>query len=271
MKNKILLSILAFVLAFSCFAFTGCGKTPNQYSITLMASHYNLGSVEGVPSGRATYFEGDKVTIKATPATSNATNNNPEFICWLLNNKVVSTLAEYEFEVSAETAGDYVALFTCEYLEYFALNQLELNTAITDGSTATVIKFSLELGVIENLTQEVFSLEPTSSEQLITLSSTEIYPPDQNPFAYDMQEDIFVKFTLVYEQDGVQFESVTTTKITGVNDVTLESIGLTQTTLNLATNAENADLVINLDQNATLSLNFARLTTFQLVDTSEKE
>lgn len=268
MKKKILLSMLAFVFAFSCIAFAGCGKTPNQYNISVKASHYNLGSVEG---GNSTYIEGETITIKATPAMSTSNNETPEFICWLLNNKVISTKAEYQFEVNAETAGEYIALFTCEYLEYFALNQIIVDTAVTTDSNANVIKLSLELGSIENLTQEVCSIEPTSTEQVLTLTSTDIYAMGANPHTFDMQEDIFVKFTLIYEQDGVQFESVTTTKIPATYDVTQEVVSLATTNLNTATNPENPDIVMSLANVATLSLNFSRLTNFELTEPETKE
>ena len=269
MKKKVLLSILAFMFAFSCFTLVGCGKQPNQYSISVKASHYNLGSVEG---GNKVYTEGDTVLIKATPAMSTTNNDSPEFICWLLNNKVISTKSEYEFEVNAATAGDYVALFTCEYLEYFALNQIVVDTAVSTTSTAKVLKLTIELGSIENLTKEVFTTEPTTStEQILTLNRTEIYAAGDNPFAYDMQEDIFIKFIISYEQDGVQFESVTTTKILATYDVTTEELVLLSTDLTPATNPTNPDITMNLESTPNFSLSFSRLTTFELTEPEVSE
>lgn len=268
MKNKIKILSVLFLLCFSCFTIVGCTNIPSKYEIIVKASHYNLGSIEG---GNKVYTEGDIVKIKATPATSLANNLNPEFVCWLLDNKAITTQAEYEFEVSSETAGEYIALFSCEYLEYFSLTEIIFNTGMDQNSNATVTKISLELGKVEGLTKEVYSVEPTSSENIITLASTDIYQPSENPFAYDMQEDIFIKFIVTYEQDGVLFTSSTSTKIPGTVHVTLENIGIENAQLNLAINAENPDLKISLPCTPTLSLNFARLTTFEITDPVEEE
>lgn len=268
MKNKINIFATLLLVCFSCFLIAGCTSRPNKYDITVSVSHYNLGSAEG---GNNTYTEGDIVKIKANPATSAANNQNPEFVCWLLDNKAVTTQAEYEFEVSQETAGNYVALFSCEYLEYFSVTEIILDTGIADSANASIIKISLELGTVEGITKEIYFIEPTATESVITLASTDIYEPGENPYAYDMQEDIFVKLVVTYEQDGVQFVSTTSTKVAGVNDVSLESIGIQDVALNTAQNPDNVDLTISLPQTPKLSLSFSRLTTFELTDPVEEE
>lgn len=267
MKNKISIFSCLLLICFSCLLFVGCTSGNNQYSITVKVSHYNLGSVEG---GNKKYYEGEKIKIKANPAISLANNQNPEFVCWLHNNKAITTQAEYEFEVNEETAGDYVALFSCEFLEYFCLTDIVVNTGMNDDSNTFVKSLSIELGLIEGITKEVFSIEPTS-QSVINIARNDIYQAGDNPFAYDMQEDIFVKFIITYEQDGVEFVSTTLTKVAGVLDVTLESIGFENTELNLATNSTDSDLTISLPNTPTLSLKFERLTTFEITDPEIEE
>lgn len=268
MKSKIKILATLLLVCFCSFLIVGCTSRPNKYNITVNVSHANLGSAEG---GNNTYTEGDTIKIKATPATSSANNKNPEFVCWLLDNKAVTTQAEYEFEVSSETAGNYIALFSCEYLEYFSVSSIIVDTGIAEGSNASVTKLSLELGTVEGITKEIYSVEPTATENVVTLTSVEIYEPGENPYAYDMQEDIFVKFVITYEQDGVIFVSTTSTKIEGVNDVTLETIGIQNAPLNLAKNPENTDLTVSLPNTPTLSLNLSRLTTFEITNPEVEE
>lgn len=263
MKNKFNFLAILCLICFSCILFTGCTKTPNTYNIVVKSSHYNLGSIEG---GNKSFNEGETIKIKATPATSNSSNTNPEFICWLFNNKALTTEPEYEFEVNQDTAGEYIALFSCEYLEYFSLTQIIFDTGIVETSNASITKISLELGNIEGITKEVYSIEPTATENIITLTTTDIYKPGDNPYAFDMQEDIFVKFVATYEQDGEVFVSTTSTKIPATNDVTKDSIGIQDTTLKLAINPTDADLSISLPNTPKLSLEFARLTTFEITN-----
>ena len=85
----------------------GYGNLPNpivlnfrhSYDITTSANPTEGGTVEG----GGTYLHGDVCTLTATP------NTNYVFVNWTLDGEVVSTEAEYSFEVIG--GGDYVARF----------------------------------------------------------------------------------------------------------------------------------------------------------------
>lgn len=276
-KNRLFAIILSLV--FVCCLFAGCTQSPAKYDITVKTFGAGLGSVEG---GNATYVEGDNVTIKAVPVTSSSSSS--EFFCWLLNNKVASTKAEYSFVVSEKTAGDYVALFTCPYLEYFSLSEINFDSGIDSdiNSTTNVTKLEIHFGTIENLTTLAYNLESDTLENKFVLTSTEIYENDKMPYAYNVQQDIFVKIVITYVQDEVEFVSTTKAKIIGNNDVQRDLVELKNENestaeetkgiaLNQAVNPENDDLRINIANTPTISLKLTRLSTFTLEFDKSKE
>lgn len=91
-------------VAFNAF---GYGNLPNpivlnfrhSYDINATANPAEGGTVDG----GGTYLHGDVCTLTATP------NTNYVFVNWTLDGEVVSTEAEYSFEVTS--GGDYVARF----------------------------------------------------------------------------------------------------------------------------------------------------------------
>lgn len=276
-KNRLFAIILSLV--FVCCLFAGCSQSPAKYEITVKSFGAGLGSVEG---GNATYTAGDNVTIKAVPVTSSSSSG--EFFCWLLNNKVASTEAEYTFVVSDKTAGDYVALFVCPYIEYFALSEIDFDSGIDAdvNSTTSITKLEIHFGSIENLTQLAYSFESDTFENKFVLTSTEIYENDKMPYAYNIQQDIFVKIVVTYIQDEVEFVSTTKAKILGNDDVTIDLVELkneeestTEETkgisLNQAVNLENDDLRINIANTPTISLKLARLSTFDFTENDTNE
>lgn len=256
MKKKSLVLALSFIFVFACCLFAGCTGNLNKYEINVKAQGYNLGSVEG---GNSIYTEGESVTIKAVPVTIGS--NKSEFFCWLKNDKVVSTEAQYTFVASKDTAGDYVALFTCPYPEFFSLNEIALDSGIAEQDNSTMVKkIEIYLGKVENLLTSVYSVSSDTFDKNITLVNADIYKEDKMPYAYNIQNDIFVRIDVTYLQDEVEFVSTTKSKITKTNDVTQENIKLENLVLSQGVNVGNEDLKLNLGGNrASISLRFDRL------------
>lgn len=279
MKKRSFIFTLILSLAFVCCIFAGCTSTPATYEITVRTFGANYGSVEG---GNDTFTEGDKITIKAVQSSSSSTAN--KFFCWLLNNKVVSNKAEYTFEVNKETAGDYIAIFASPYLEYFSLTEVNFNSGINaDINTDTyVTNIELYFGEIENLTALTYSTEGDVVDNQLTLNSTDIYKNDSKPYAYNIQNDIFIKIVVKYMQDDVEFISTTNTKIIGNDDVTRTIVELKNENestadntvgipLNNGVNAENEDFRLNIANTPTLSLKFERLSNFVFEENTDSK
>ena len=96
----------------------------NTYDITATVATNCDGM--GTVSGGGTYNEDAQVNLTATP------NTGYHFVNWTKTGVVVSTTATYNFNATAETAGDYIA--------NFAINTytLTLSTNPTDGSLGTL-------------------------------------------------------------------------------------------------------------------------------------
>ena len=257
--------ILSFI--FACCIFSACDKSVSKYDISVKSQGYNLGAVEG---GNATYLEGDNVTIKAIPVTTGA--NKSQFFCWLLNNKAVSTSAEYSFVVSQSTAGDYVALFTCPYMEYFYLNEIVFNTGITDAISDTTVKqIDIYLGDVENLLTKVYSQTFDAIDNTTVLAKEDIYKTDKMPFAYDIQKDIFIQVDVIYVQDEIEFVSTLKTKIDKNYDVTAEDVKSENQKFPQGKNLDNEDLKLKLGTDATITLKFDRLSNYKFETTEENQ
>ena len=85
----------------------GYGNLPNPIVLNFRHS-YDINTTAnpaegGTVNGGGTYLHGDVCTLTATP------NTNYVFVNWTLDGEVVSTEAEYSFEVTS--GGDYVARF----------------------------------------------------------------------------------------------------------------------------------------------------------------
>lgn len=251
MKKKFLSFTLLLSLMFCCFCFAGCTGTPKSYEVIVKSLHYNLGSVEG---GNATFKQGQTITIKARP-TSESTN----FYCWLLNNKVVSTEKEYSFVVSDKTAGEYVALFECPCLEYYALSEISYNENASSAENASNISISnidIYFGKLDNLLTKIYSYEPEESNKKQELSS--IYEIDNLPYAYDIQESIYIQIVITYTADETDF--VSTTKHTiEPQDITKSSFEHEIPLSTSATNPQDEDFSITLTTEPKLTLTLNRL------------
>ena len=255
MKKRYLVLSLLFCLVLGCFAFAGCTGTPNTFEIEVKSLHYNLGSIEG-ENGK--YTEGETMTIKAIPMNTSTTKT--EFICWLLNNKVVSKDAEYSFVVSKNTAGNYLALFTCPYLEYISIDSLTLSSGIEESQTTTHVKqIDIYMGTIENLLTKIYSTSSETFDNKIELTSNDIYSDEKNPYAFDIQENMYLKIEVTFEQDDDTFISTTTTVINAKEDITANEFMQENINLEKAVNPDNSDHEINLNNESTLTLNFVRL------------
>ena len=268
MKKKFISSALIICLAFTCLLITGCTGTPNKYYISVNALHYNLGSIEG---GNNTYTEGDTITIKAIPSQNSSYNST--FYCWLLNNKVVSTQAEYTFTVSKNTSGNYLALFTCPYLEYFSLSSISLDSGILDtDSTTFVKKIEIFAGEVENSLETIYEITSDTFDKQILLDKNTIHELDNKPYTFDIQNDLFLKINITYEQNEIEFISETNAKIEKNDDVTQSTFSLLEKVLSEAINLENEDLKLNLNgNNAKINLVFERLTEFDFDDNQTEE
>lgn len=268
MKKKFWSMPLLLILAFVCCVFAGCAGNPLQFEISVQVLHANLGSVE---EQGGTYREGDVVKIKAIPNQS--ASSSSEFFCWLLNNKVASTNAEYEFTVSSETAGNYIALFTCPYLEYYSLSGLTLNSDVaTNSNIQTKIKsLTIYAGELENLLTSMYTLGE-SLETNLTYTTADIYSTNKMPYAFDIQNDLYLKIEIVYEQDEIEFVSTTTTKIDKTDDLTNNTFELSNLSLTLASNPSNANLKLNTQSNEQqISLSFTRLSSDVFTLKAEEE
>lgn len=245
MKKRFLPVTLLLSLMFCCFCFAGCTEIPQSYEITVKSLHYNLGSVEG---GNAKYNQGQTVTIKARP-----TLETTEFYCWLLNNKVVSTEKDHTFTVSSAAAGEYVALFSCPCLEYFSISEIT-NIATGNDDNTDVSKINIQIGKLNNLLTTVYSFEPSGE----TEDFETIYQNNSLPFAFDVQEDIFIKIDVTYITGENTFVSSTKSEIPANNDLSNSTFTHEIKLSSKATSPQNDDFNITLN-NPTLTLNFTRL------------
>jgi len=92
-----------------------------MYTITAVANPAEGGTV----AGAGTVLEGTEVVLTATAAMGYT------FVNWTFGEEVVGEEAEYSFEATAETAGEYVANFA----------QIEYNVTVeaTEGGTAMIV------------------------------------------------------------------------------------------------------------------------------------
>ncbi len=277
MKKRFSIFSVMLCVMLACCIITGCTGNLKYYNITVKSSHYNLGAVEG---GNGDFEEGTNITIKAIPVQ---TTVNSGFYCWLFNDKVLTTTPEYSIEVSDKTAGEYVAIFKSAFMEYFSLESLSFDSGIDANNSSTYVKqIELYLGNVENNLTNIYTLTEVTGTQT-NLSSADIYRDDELPYAYDMQEDLFIEIVITYVQDEVEFVTSTKAKIDATNNIEEEVRELKDTensteeetkgiVLSDAVNPENEDMKLNLNGNkARFGFKMTRLSTFNLPTEGEKE
>ncbi|MBE7082920.1 MAG: hypothetical protein E7378_04555 [Clostridiales bacterium] len=213
--KKFLYALCAVLIGFVGIVFGGCTAPPEKYNIYVRINHARYGTVSG---GNGVFEEGQEITIKAIPTESDIESQNSTFLCWILNNKVVSNQKEYTFEVSSETAGTYVALFESEKSEYVAIDNIQIRNGIDNFENTNLVKIELKLGTIETVLTTVYLLE-IDDENVETLDNSTIYEEDKLPFTYDMQQKIYGQVVLTYEQDDAVFTSITNFNIAENNDI----------------------------------------------------
>lgn len=229
MKKFYIFLFCLLALVPTMLVLTGCGAKEN-YTIDVVASDKRYGSV----TGNGTYSDGTNITLKATTIDSN-------FLCWTLNNKVVSKESEYSFQVNAETKGKYVAIFD-KGCDYYVLT--EANIDIFDDIKASELDFTVEAGA--------------SLSSLQTLCSTHTTPPlrIQNSNFVDNFYSGYVILNNYDDQYKCQITAKTKfdeeiTTYTGFIDIDLNKLSTDKT---LTTSAKRIDNFGNI------SLTFDELT-----------
>lgn len=132
MKKFFLVLICMLIISPCAIMFAGCG-TPAVYTILAKTSDVEYGSV----SGQGNFTEGTTITIKASPV------KEANFLCWTLNNKIVSNEANYKFQVNKDTQGTYVALFD-KRLDYYTLSEVSLS--FNEGVQIQQMDLKLQVG-----------------------------------------------------------------------------------------------------------------------------
>ena len=134
MKKLIFVFLCLLIISPCAFMLSACSE-PIIYSVFVKTSDASAGMV----SGHGEFIEGTLVTIKATPDP----DKEIPFLCWTLNNKIVSEKQEYSFNISNETKGTYVAVFDYN-LDYYALTEVALT--LNDGTQAQELSLNLQGG-----------------------------------------------------------------------------------------------------------------------------
>ncbi len=150
MKKFFLVLICILIVSPCAILFAGCG-TPAVYSIIAKTSDVEYGSV----SGQGNFTEGTSITIKASPV------KEANFLCWTLNNKVVSNEANYTFQVNKNTQGTYVALFD-QRLDYYALTEIALS--FNEGVQIQQMDLSLKTGASLSALQTIYNVSTNPVE-----------------------------------------------------------------------------------------------------------
>jgi len=143
---------------------------PTEYTVTLLCSPVAGGTTEGA----GTYEEGTSVTVKAI------VNEGYEFVNWTVNTEVVSTEAEYTFDVTADitlVANFHLIPVVNYYMVNFEVNPEEAGTVdqesgeFEEGSEVTVTATAAE--GYEFLNWTVNGTETEGEENVLTFTVTE--------------------------------------------------------------------------------------------------
>ena len=143
---------------------------PTEYTVTLLCSPVAGGTTEGA----GTYEEGTSVTVNAI------VNEGYEFVNWTVNTEVVSTEAEYTFDVTADitlVANFHLIPVINYYMVNFEVNPEEAGTVdqesgeFEEGSEVTVTATAAE--GYEFLNWTVNGTETEGEENVLTFTVTE--------------------------------------------------------------------------------------------------
>ncbi len=267
MKNKFLSIMVATLLFFFSFALCACGETYQKYDVSAYVFGARYGDVVG---GNDTYLEGTRVTIKAIPKNTLSQTPN-KFICWVHDDKVVSTEAEYSFIVNLKNAGIYIALFECPDLEYVSLGSIDFDYGTNDYSGDTSLtEFTLKLGYNERETSIVYSLdEDTIGKLSQPIQKEDIYEADDLPFAFDKTEDLYAVVELTYTRGDLIYTSTTTIKINAI-EVGTDMAKVENKELN-APSLSGGMSYLEFTENPSISFSFEKLTNLIVQESEEDE
>ena len=185
--------MLSFVLLICCMTlFSACGKTPESYEVDVEVWFANYGIVYG----DGTFEENTTCTISAVP------KQDSTFMAWMHDNVVVSYDAEYSFEVTNETCGTYIAIFTCPDLYLVTPKQLVYSDNFVDQPTIKNVTLFCKLGNSYQILNEVYSGDSTLDE----------FNLDNITLALDRRTKIIAEVNLIFvvetiiEEETVEVE-----------------------------------------------------------------
>ncbi len=254
MKKTFLSLIVAFMMVISCFMFSGCGKTPESFSITTKT----FGTRGTVAGEELILQEGTNTTIIATP------NPNEQFLCWLHENKVASFDANYTFTINKETSGEYVAIFKEPDCEFVCISSLTINNGYNNSAENVALLSNLQIliGYNQNeLTSVLECTEDMMQEQENTIPMEQLYPENVLPFAFQKTKQLYVKIVLKYMWNEIEYVSEDLRTIEPVA-VGTQSNNLELTNLSLAKNTLNPNLTLVGTENSSIALNLESLYNF---------
>lgn len=257
---KKILPIFLVALMFGAIL-SGCTSTPKKFDVSVFINGAIFGRVNDEING--TYTEGDEVTIVATPY-----NEDQVFFCWIHDNQVVSNQSSFTFEVNQQTAGSYVALFNCADLEYVYIDSFEIvdnasNQTTSQDRPISLVGLNISLGYNQNDLVTVYS-ETTTSQNEQSLYA------EAMPFTFDKTRNLYIRITLTYTRENLQYTSQTTIINPAVNiGETVEAITAYQ--LSKATCVSIEDLELDQQQPSTISINFKPLSQFTFPEIEPEE
>jgi len=144
MKRFLYVLLCVLIISPCAFFLSACG-TPATYAVSVKTSDSRYGSV----AGNGSFKENTTVTLSATPL------QNANFLCWTLNNKVVSKDAEYTFKITGKTDGTYVALFD-KALDYYALTEIALT--FNEGVQIQELNLNIQTGSSLSSLQKIYDV-----------------------------------------------------------------------------------------------------------------
>ena len=239
MKKKFCYILVFLLIVCSSVFLFACNENVKEYNIDVNVWYANYGTVYG----KGTYKEKTEAEIKAVA------NNDYSFIAWMKNNIIVSYEANYKFEVNKDSAGTYVAIFTCPDLELVTLKNVELVQTYTTQTTITNIELNVSIGQNYDTLTKVLA---TSTDSNTSFDITDYVT------ALNYREKIVAKVDLIYTLTTVADEQETeikTTKTTRLEmNLTSDDLSTQEFSLKILDS-----LAENEDNSATMKFNFSKL------------
>ena len=239
MRKKICYILVFLLVLCSSIFFSACNEDANEYNINVNVWYANYGTVYG----NGTYKEKTEVEIKAVP------NNNYSFIAWMKNNIIVSYEADYKFEVNKESAGTYVAIFTCPDLELVTLKNVELVQTYTTQTTITNIELNVSIGQDYDTLTKILT---TSTDSNTSFDITDYVT------ALNYREKIVAQVDLIYTLTTVVDEKETELKTTKTTLIEINLDGETLSSKDFTLKILDS-LTENEENSATIKFNFTKL------------